>query len=66
MGPLDYAGCCSGVWEGRHDTCHFFELRLGELPRLKLDNVEILGAKLFSKAELAGLNVTAAVRCYLD
>ena len=66
VGPLDHAGCCSGVWEGRHDTCHFFELRLDELPRLKPDNVEILGAQLFSKAELAGLNVTAAVRFYLD
>ena len=66
VGPLDQAGFCSGIWEGRHDTCHFFELRLDEMPRLKLDNVEILGARLFSKDELAELNVTAAVRCYLD
>ena len=65
-GPLVPAGCCSGVWEGRHDTCNFFELRLDKMPRLTLDHVEILEARLFRIAELDRLNVTVAVRCYLD
>ncbi len=65
-GPLVPAGCCSGIWEGRHDTCNFFELRLNKMPRLTLDNVEILEARLFRIADLDMLNVTVAVRCYLD
>ncbi len=47
------AGMASGVWDGREDRVHFFQLRLDRLPGLRLDNREIVQARLMPPAELA-------------
>jgi 8-oxo-dGTP diphosphatase len=59
------AGEVSGTWEGRRDRVHFFELRLGRLPELRLDNREIVGTRLASLEELRTIAVTAPVAAYL-
>ena len=59
------AGDVSGTWEGRRDRVHIFELRLGRLPRLKLDNREIIGTRLCPPEETPGLAVTPPVAAYL-
>ena len=41
--PLVAVGDAQGLWEGRKDKVHFFELRLDRLPELQLDNREIIG-----------------------
>jgi 8-oxo-dGTP diphosphatase len=46
------AGAICGVWGGRRDRVRIFELRLPELPKLELDNREIIGAQLFLPNEL--------------
>ena len=45
---------------------HLFELRLDRLPKLQLDNREIIGARLVSPEELRGFEVTAPVAVYLE
>jgi 8-oxo-dGTP diphosphatase len=40
---------------------HFFELRLDRLPKLQLDNREIIWARLASLEELRGIEVTGPV-----
>jgi 8-oxo-dGTP diphosphatase len=43
------AGVTCGMWgDGRRTRVHFFELRLVELPKLRLDNREIIAARLTS------------------
>ena len=42
---LTAAGDASGIWDGRSDHVHFFELRLNRLPELRLDNREIIAAR---------------------
>jgi 8-oxo-dGTP diphosphatase len=59
------AGEASGIWDGRRDRAHFFELRLDKPPRLQLDNREIIAARLVSPDELRGLAVTGPVAAYL-
>lgn len=59
------AGTVSGIWDGRPDTVHFFELTLDRPPRLRLDNREIVGARLFPPGELDGAAVTGPVAVYL-
>ena len=56
---------CRGNWDGRRDRVHFFELRLDRLPRLRLDNREIVGARLMAPDELRGVRLTAPVAAYL-
>lgn len=63
--PLHSAGSVYGIWDGRRDRVHFFELRLDRLPDLRLDNREIVAARLASPDELPGLAVTSAVAAYL-
>jgi len=43
--PLLAAGGACGIWDGRRDRGHFFELRLDQLPKLQLDNREIIAAR---------------------
>ena len=43
---------------------HFFELRLEQLPELRLDNREIIGARLVPAAELRGTALTEPVTAY--
>lgn len=62
---LTPAGEASGLWDGRQDRVYFFELRLDRLPELKLDNREIIGARLTAPEELPGLAVTGPVAVYL-
>ena len=64
--PLIPAGTVSGIWDGRRDQVHFFELHLDRLPELRLDNREIVAAHLASPEELRGIAVTRAVAAYLN
>jgi 8-oxo-dGTP pyrophosphatase MutT (NUDIX family) len=59
------AGVICGIWDGRRDRVHFFELRLTELPKLHLDNREIIAARLTSPNELSGMVLTGPVAAYL-
>lgn len=58
-------GSVSGLWDGRRDQVHFFELRLDSTPALRLDNREIVATRLASPEELQGIELTAAVAAYL-
>ena len=63
--PLVAVGDAWGLWDGRRDKVHFFELRLDRLPELQLDNREIIGAQLISPSELRGMALTGPVAVYL-
>jgi 8-oxo-dGTP diphosphatase len=69
IGLLSYAllpaGSACGIWDGRRDRVHFFELHLDRVPELRLDNREIIAAHLASPEELQGIALTAAVSAYL-
>lgn len=60
------AGIIRGAWDGRPDRVHFFELRLEQLPSLKLDGREIIAARLISPDELGGLALTGSVAAFLE
>ncbi len=62
---VEPAGEASGIWDGRRDRVHFFELRLDRLPELKLDNREIIGSRLASPEEVPAIAVTGPVAVYL-
>ena len=64
--PLLPAGSVCGIWDGREDHVHFFELHLDCLPELRLDNREIVAARLVSPEELHGIALTEAVAAYLS
>jgi 8-oxo-dGTP diphosphatase len=59
------AGVACGMWDGRRDRVHFFELRLKEAPRLHVDNREIVAARLIGPSELARLPLTGPLAAYL-
>jgi 8-oxo-dGTP pyrophosphatase MutT (NUDIX family) len=59
------AGVACGIWDGRRDRVHFFELRLVELPKLRLDNREIIAARLTSPSELRRMVFAGPVAAYL-
>jgi 8-oxo-dGTP diphosphatase len=63
--PLVAVGDAWGLWDGRGDRVHFFELRLDRLPELQLDNREIIAARLISPSELRGMALTRPVAVYL-
>lgn len=58
-------GCVHGLWDGRRDRVHFFELRLECPPELRLDHREIVDVRLASPHELAEIPLTAAVTAFL-
>jgi 8-oxo-dGTP diphosphatase len=60
------AGKVSGFWDGRRDRVHFFELQLAELPELKLDNREIVEARLISPDELRSMTLAGPSAAYLS
>ena len=62
---LRAAGIVTGLWDGRRDRVHLFELRLAQLPALRLDNREIIAARLAGPAELAALPLTGPLAAYL-
>jgi 8-oxo-dGTP diphosphatase len=59
------AGLASGLWDERRDHVHFFKLELDELPKLRLDNREIIEARLVSPEEARGMALTGPVAAYL-
>ena len=59
------AGSTCGIWDGRRDRIFFFELRLVELPKLQLDNREVIEARLTSPIELQNMVLTDLVAIYL-
>jgi 8-oxo-dGTP pyrophosphatase MutT (NUDIX family) len=59
------AGFACGSWGGRRDRVHFFELRLAELPQLRLDNREVVAARLVQPIELQNMVLTEVVAAYL-
>lgn len=63
---LQPAGISSGIYDGRPDRVHFFELRLDRLPPLRLDNREITAARLFRPDALQDVMLTGSVIAYLD
>ena len=63
--PLFPVGSAYGLWDGRRDQVHFFELHLDCMPELRLDNREIIAVHLASPEELHGIALTGAVVAYL-
>ena len=61
---LQPAGSVYGVWDGRRDRVHFFELRLESVPELRLDNREIIATRLASPEELRHLALTGPVAAF--
>jgi 8-oxo-dGTP diphosphatase len=65
-GELVAAGVICGIWEGRSDCVHVFELSLpAGLPMLRLDNREVIDARLVSRDALRGIKLTGPVAGYL-
>jgi 8-oxo-dGTP diphosphatase len=62
---LSAAGDAQGIWDGRRDHVHFFELRLDRLPALLLDNREIIAAQPVPPAALRGMALTGPVAAYV-
>ena len=62
---LHFIGVTCCIWDGRRDRIHFFELRLDELPKLRLDNREVIEARLISPVELHSMALTGLVAAYL-
>lgn len=58
-------GTAYGVWDGRRDRVHFFDLQLGELPTLKLDNREIIAARFVPMRELPSVALTEPTVAYM-
>jgi 8-oxo-dGTP diphosphatase len=58
-------GVACGIWDGRRDRVHFFEARLDRLPELRLDNREIIAARLVLPEELRRMRLTGPVIAYL-
>jgi len=62
---LRSVGTVCGLWEGRRDRVHLFELQLDRMPALRLDNREIVGARFIPVEQARGLAVTGPVAAYL-
>jgi 8-oxo-dGTP diphosphatase len=63
---LTPAGIICGNWDGRRDRVHMFEMRLGRLPALRLDNREIIAARLVEPPDLKTIPMTGPLTAYLD
>jgi 8-oxo-dGTP pyrophosphatase MutT (NUDIX family) len=59
------AGSVSGIWDGQRDLVHVFELRLDRLPALRLDNREIVAARLIAPSALPGTALTGPAAAHL-
>ena len=64
-GAMLARGVACGIWDGRRDRVHFFEARLDRLPELRLDNREIVAARLVLPEELDWMRLTGPVVAYL-
>jgi len=65
-GPLVPAARLTGIWLCRRETVHVFEWRPNELPPLRLDNREIVAARLVPLSEWRQTEVTEPVAAYLQ
>lgn len=54
-----------GIWNNRREEVHVFELPLDRLPPLRLDNREVVEARLFAPDDLPGLPLSGAASAYL-
>jgi 8-oxo-dGTP pyrophosphatase MutT (NUDIX family) len=63
--PLHLVGEVCGMWDGRRDRVFFFVLRLDKLPTLRLDNREIIGARLAPIDDLHKVPLTGPVQAYV-
>lgn len=63
--PLREAGEVSGDWNGLRDRVFFFALDLPSLPALRLDNREIIEARLIPLEELGTVELTGPVAAYV-
>jgi 8-oxo-dGTP pyrophosphatase MutT (NUDIX family) len=64
--PLRRVGEVGGVWDGRRDRVFLFVLQLDRLPTLRLDNREIIGARLVPIDDLHKLPLTGPVQAYIS
>jgi 8-oxo-dGTP pyrophosphatase MutT (NUDIX family) len=62
---LRSAGSTCIVWDGRRHRVHLFELHLIELPKLQLDNREIIAARFSSPVKLQRMAATGPLLAYL-
>ena len=62
---LHPAAILHGAWERQRDEVHVFELTLDRLPPLRLDNREVVDARLFPPDALPGLRLSGPARDYL-
>jgi 8-oxo-dGTP diphosphatase len=62
---LQSKGEIQGFWNWRRENVHFFELHLEKLPPIKIDNREIIEARLVSPAKAATLELAGPVAAYL-
>jgi 8-oxo-dGTP diphosphatase len=61
---LHPARIIEGVFDGRPDRVHFFELRLEHAPLLRLDNREVIAARFVGPEERDGMALTGSVADY--
>ena len=55
----------TGLWDGRHDTVDFFEMTPAAEPTIRIDNREIVEARLVRFDELGSIRLTGPVEAYL-
>ena len=55
----------TGLWDHRDDTVDFFELTLRGAPHVRVDNREIIEARLVGFDELRSLRLTGPVEAYV-
>jgi len=63
--PLHLVGEVCGLWDGRRDRVFLFVLRSDGLPTLRLDNREIVGARLVPIDDLHKVPLTGPVQAYI-
>lgn len=59
------AGVVCGLWDGRRDRVHLFELHLDRPPELRFDGREIVAARLMTPDEARAAPLTGPVAAYL-
>jgi 8-oxo-dGTP pyrophosphatase MutT (NUDIX family) len=64
--PLQLVGEAGGVWDGRRDRVFLFVMQLDRLPALRLDNREIIGARLVPVDDLENVRLTGPVQAYIS
>jgi 8-oxo-dGTP diphosphatase len=64
VAALRPARIIDGVFDGRPDRVHFFELHLERAPLLRLDNREVIAARFVGPAERDGMALTGSVADY--